>query len=157
MVYFIDIRLMVAFLVLLAVIFLSQIIFFIRRYKKAVSEALEEDVRHFEGYTEEDYEKFEDGIDFTFPQYGPRMDTKNMSRRELFRSGFHFLALGIIPLLTIIILGLLEANSNFISEQIYMAIGFASVIFLLMCILGGGYMVLRGVFRREKPRIAKPL
>lgn len=86
--------------------------------------------------------------------FGPRTDTKNMNRGELFHSGLQFLLLSTLPFFTIVAVAIINASFEVIPEPVAMVIVFASTIFLLMCLLGGGYLLLLSLFRRrEKPEM----
>ena len=79
--------------------------------------------------------------------FGPRTDTKNMSRGELFQSGLQFLLLSTLPFFTIVGVAIVNASFEVIPEPAAMVIFFASTIFLFMCLLGGGYLLLLSLFR----------
>ncbi len=80
--------------------------------------------------------------------FGPRTDTKNMNRSELFRSGMQFLLLSTLPFFTIFGVMVVNASFEVIPEPTALVIMFASAIFLLMCLVGGAYLMLLSLFRR---------
>ncbi len=139
-VYFVSIKLFLVFLGLYVIIFILSNVG-VAIVDKDQNETDDSDDQSFRYYS-------------AHQSFGPRTDTKNMSRSELFHSGLQFLLLTTLPFFTIVGVAIINASFEVIPEPVAMVIVFASTIFLLMCLLGGGYLLLLSLFRRpEKPGI----
>ncbi|RKX68644.1 hypothetical protein DRP53_10320 [candidate division WOR-3 bacterium] len=81
---------------------------------------------------------------FLFRHRGPRTDVKYMTKHDLYRSGVQFLILAILILPFLIISGLWAAS------PILMGFQFVFSILFLMFIVGGIYLLLRGLIRKQR-------
>jgi len=143
MLYLVDIKLFLIFLGLYVIIFILS----------NVGVAVVDD-DHAEDSDIADPENLPVSVYTAHHSLGPRTDTKNMNQGELFQSGLQFLLLTTLPFFTIVAVAIINASFEVIPEPVAMVIVFASTIFLLMCLLGGGYLLLLSLFRRqEKPGV----
>ncbi len=81
-------------------------------------------------------------------RFGPETQTRYMTRQDLLRSGCQFLMLSLYPLLTVVGLRAFAARLEIMmSVEIFSAVYFASSLFFLMCVIGGIYLLIRGLLR----------
>ncbi len=83
-------------------------------------------------------------------KHGPDTRIRRMTKRELYRSGLHFLNLALYPFLTLVALRALPGQfQGRVSTEIFTVVYFASSIFFLLCVGLGAYFLIRGWFRRD--------
>jgi hypothetical protein len=73
-----------------------------------------------------------------------------MTRRELLYEGVRFLLLGILMLAVLATIDLAAGRSGFIARPALGALFFMAAILMLMGVAGGGYMLLRGLYRSPR-------
>jgi hypothetical protein len=70
-----------------------------------------------------------------------------MTRRELLSEGMRFVLLGVLMLAVSITISVIRGGGRSVGHLALDTLFFIAAILMLMAIAGGGYMLLRGLFR----------
>jgi hypothetical protein len=81
-------------------------------------------------------------------KFGPNTQINQMTKKELMQSGVRFFLLSLYPFLTMVGLGAFGKQlKSLLSDGIILSIGFACSIFFGACVIGGTYLIIRGLIR----------
>jgi len=84
-----------------------------------------------------------------FLQIGPRTDTKYMRKEELYKSGFKFLIWSAYLFIVLLIVSYRVGIETGTLHPLVSGIFFIIVILFMMCLVGGIYLLFRGLIRSK--------